>query len=116
MRRQFFWGAFDEDLALVGVLCAEGFFLRHLYVQRRGEGIGKALYSFYEEILKNRMEEGQVVRLNATLSSVPFYEALGFSVKDQVQEIYPTFPKSITMVELFPKKGIAPSVFLLLHQ
>ncbi|WP_376779732.1 GNAT family N-acetyltransferase [Proteiniclasticum ruminis] len=34
------------------------------------------------------MEEGQVVRLNATLSSVPFYEALGFSVKDQVQEIY----------------------------
>ena len=28
----------------------------------------------------------------------------------------PTFPKSITMVELFPKKGIAPSVFLLLHQ
>ena len=29
---------------------------------------------------------------------------------------YPTFPKSITMVELFPKKGIAPSVFLLLHQ
>ena len=30
--------------------------------------------------------------------------------------LYPTFPKSITMVELFPKKGIAPSVFLLLHQ
>lgn len=83
-----FLGAFDEDLALVGVLCAEGFFLTHLYVQRRGEGIGKALYSFYEEILKNRMEEGQVVRLNATLSSVPFYEALGFALKDQVQEIY----------------------------
>lgn len=83
-----FLGAFDKDLALVGVLCAEGFFLTHLYVQRRGEGIGKALYSFYEEILKNRMEEGQVVRLNATLSSVPFYEALGFALKDQVQEIY----------------------------
>jgi hypothetical protein len=30
--------------------------------------------------------------------------------------MHPTFPKSITMVELFPKKGIAPSVFLLLHQ
>lgn len=88
MRRQFFWGAFHEDLDFVGVLCAEGFFLTHLYVQRRGEGVGKALYSFYEEILKNRMEEGQVVRLNATLSSVPFYEALGFFLKDQVQEIY----------------------------
>ncbi len=88
MRRQFFWEHFDEKQSLVGVLCAEGFFLTHLYVQRRGEGIGRALYSFYEEILKNRMEEGQVVRLNATLLSVPFYEALGFSVKDQVQEIY----------------------------
>ena len=31
-------------------------------------------------------------------------------------KLEPTFPKSITMVELFPKKGIAPSVFLLLHQ
>ena len=83
-----FLGAFDEDLALVGVLCAEGFFLTHLYVQRRGEGIGKALFTYYEEILKSRMEEGEVIRLNATLSSVPFYEALGFTLKEVVQEIY----------------------------
>ena len=34
----------------------------------------------------------------------------------QIPAMKPTFPKSITMVELFPKKGIAPSVFLLLHQ
>ena len=30
-----FLGAFDEKQSLVGVLCAEGFFLTHLYVQRR---------------------------------------------------------------------------------
>ncbi|SFN65263.1 GNAT family N-acetyltransferase [Proteiniclasticum ruminis] len=83
-----FLGAFDEELDLVGVLCAEGFFLTHLYVKRRGKGIGKALYTFYEEILISRMEEGEVIRLNATLSSVPFYEALGFTLKEEVQEIY----------------------------
>ena len=36
--------------------------------------------------------------------------------EDPNECINPTFPKSITMVELFPKKGIAPSVFLSLHQ
>ncbi|WP_313126248.1 GNAT family N-acetyltransferase [Proteiniclasticum ruminis] len=58
-----FLGAFDEDLALVGVLCAEGFFLRHLYVQRRGEGIGKALYSFYEEILETVWKKDRLLGL-----------------------------------------------------
>lgn len=34
------------------------------------------------------MEEGRVVWLNAMLSSMPFYEDLGFIFKDQLQKIY----------------------------
>lgn len=81
-----FLGAFSDRSELLGVLFAEGSYLSHLYVRRRGEGIGKVLLLSYEEILRNRMES-EVITLNATRSAVPFYELLGFVVKDNTQEI-----------------------------
>lgn len=81
-------GAFLNPSELVGVLFADGFYLSHLYVRTRGEGVGKELLLFYEDILKNRLEGDGVISLNATLSAIPFYEALGFTVTDQMQEIY----------------------------
>lgn len=81
-------GAFLNPSELVGVLLADGFYLSHLYVKTRGKGVGKELLLFYEDILKNRLEGDGVITLNATLSAIPFYEALGFTVTDQMQEIY----------------------------
>jgi GNAT superfamily N-acetyltransferase len=81
-------GAFLKPSELVGVLLADGFYLSHLYVKIRGKGVGKELLLFYEDILKKRLEGDGVITLNATLSAIPFYEALGFIVTDQIQEIY----------------------------
>lgn len=74
------------------------------------EGVGKGYHG--EIKAKVTVEAGKIseVEIIEQSETETIYEAAEKPV------IKPTFPKSITMVELFPKKGIAPSVFLSLHQ
>lgn len=81
-------GYFGEDGSLLGILFAQNCYLSHLYVTKRGKGIGKALYRFFEEVMASRMEESSTILLNATRSAVPFYGSLGFRVKGEAIMIF----------------------------
>ena len=72
------------------------------------------LKAFIKKMLTEKNISAQLVMQNYMMERL--LERISLSKYKVNFILQPTFPKSITMVELFPKKGIAPSVFLLLHQ
>jgi GNAT superfamily N-acetyltransferase len=77
----------EEDNQTVGFIEISDNVVIRLFVDppHQGRGIGKALMNFVTEIIK---QEYQVIRAEASLNAVTFYENLGFvKVGDSSEEI-----------------------------